>query len=273
MPLARWQSTITDEAGNVVPSASVEVRSEANGNLVALFTDRNGDVPKSNPFPADADGFAFFHAAGGAFRVTASQGAFLREWRFVAVGLGAESDLIFVPIGPDDPQVADLVERGDYDDEDEGFRVLVSDTGDGRAAIYTMGDGGSADWSDPAYLTGAPGNDGIGDRYDLSVTYQGRPGSGETFPRAVFTTTVTFPIDMAGSQAVAAIAADSEAVFSLQFNDVEFGTLTFASAATVGVFDAESPAEFDAGDILTIVAPSPRDDTLADIAITLTGNR
>lgn len=59
-------------------------------------------------------------------------------------------------------QVDDLTARAAYDDEDEGFNILVSDTGDGRAAIYTMGDGGSADWSDPAYLTGNDGLPGTG---------------------------------------------------------------------------------------------------------------
>lgn len=95
MVLARWQATITDEAGNVQPAASVTVRSEGVGNPLAnLFTDREGVTPTGNPITADGDGYAAFHVAGGAYRITAELGAFSQIWRYVAVGLGAESDEI-----------------------------------------------------------------------------------------------------------------------------------------------------------------------------------
>ena len=54
-------------------------------------------------------------------------------------------------------QVDELSDRDAYDDEDEGFSVLVSDVGDGRAAIYSKNSNASADWSDPAYVTGPSG--------------------------------------------------------------------------------------------------------------------
>lgn len=152
MAMARWQASVTDAAGNVVPGAMVEVRREG-GGLVQLYSDRAGTIAKGNPFAADSDGFAFFHAPGGAYRVRAYAGAFERIWRYVAVGLGGESDLTIIPLDPSTPQVAELADRDPYDDEAEGFRVIVSDTGDGRAALYTMGGGGSGDWSDPAYIT------------------------------------------------------------------------------------------------------------------------
>lgn len=93
MTLARWQATITDEAGNVLPSASITVRREAAGSpLASLFSDRAGATPIGNPFTAEADGYAAFHVAGGAYRITASLGGVTREWRYVAVGLAAETD-------------------------------------------------------------------------------------------------------------------------------------------------------------------------------------
>lgn len=95
MTVARWQATIQDDRSNILPGASVEVRSEATGALVPLFADRAGATPKSNPFAADGDGFAFFHAAGGAYRVTATSGASSRVWRYVGVGLGSEADTAF----------------------------------------------------------------------------------------------------------------------------------------------------------------------------------
>lgn len=93
MALARFQFTVTDQYGNVVPSASIEVRRETAGQpLVSLYSDRAGATPKGNPFTADADGFAFFHVAGGAFQVKATSAGFERIWRYVAVGLAGESD-------------------------------------------------------------------------------------------------------------------------------------------------------------------------------------
>lgn len=93
MTLARWQNTITDEEGNVLPGASVEVRREVGGSpLAALYTDRDGVTPAGNPLTADGDGFVGFHVAGGAFRVTATLGAFSRVWRYVGIGTASELD-------------------------------------------------------------------------------------------------------------------------------------------------------------------------------------
>jgi hypothetical protein len=93
MALSRWQATIVDEAGNVLPGAQVTVRREVAGApLALLFQDRDGLVPLGNPFPAGGDGFAAFHAAGGAFRIDAVSGSSTRTWRYVPGGLAAEAD-------------------------------------------------------------------------------------------------------------------------------------------------------------------------------------
>jgi hypothetical protein len=101
MTMARWQATITDARGNVVPGASVEVRRESAGMpLAALYSDRDGTTPLGNPFTTGSDGAAAFHAAGGAFQIVATAGAFSRTWRYVPVGLGGENDKLNVtPIG------------------------------------------------------------------------------------------------------------------------------------------------------------------------------
>jgi hypothetical protein len=93
MVLARWQATIVDDAGNVQPAASVTVREETSGNPLAnLFSDRAGVVSTGNPITADADGFAAFHVAGGAYQITATKGSFTRTWRYVGVGTMGEED-------------------------------------------------------------------------------------------------------------------------------------------------------------------------------------
>ena len=95
MVLARFQRTIVDALGNVLPAATITVRKEiAGAPLAVLYTDRAGTTPLGNPFAADADGFAAFHTAGGAFRITATSGATSIDWRYVPIGLAGEADAV-----------------------------------------------------------------------------------------------------------------------------------------------------------------------------------
>lgn len=95
MVLARWQATIVDDDGNVQDGATVTVRREVAGSpLASLFSDRAGVTPTGNPVTADVDGFASFHAPGGAYQITAAKAGFTRTWRYVAIGLAAESDFL-----------------------------------------------------------------------------------------------------------------------------------------------------------------------------------
>ncbi len=83
MSLPRWQSHVVDRQGNILPGATIQVIDEVTGLLAAIFSDRAGTVPLSNPFAADADGYAFFHTAKGAYRVDAFYPGSQRTWRFV----------------------------------------------------------------------------------------------------------------------------------------------------------------------------------------------
>jgi hypothetical protein len=85
MSLARWQATITDESGTVVPSASITIRDALN-NLVTIWTDAAGTVGAGNPFAADANGYAFGYMVAGIYKISAESGALTREWLDVFVG-------------------------------------------------------------------------------------------------------------------------------------------------------------------------------------------
>jgi hypothetical protein len=101
MVLARWQRTIVDDAGNILPGAQVTVRREVSGApLAVLYSDRDGTTPLGNPFTADAiTALAAFHAAGGAHRIDVVSGAFSQQLRYVAVGTMAEQDADAVSVG------------------------------------------------------------------------------------------------------------------------------------------------------------------------------
>lgn len=89
MALNVWQRSVVNEAGNVMPLASVEVRDQVTSNLVQLYSDYDGASPIGNPTAADADGFVRFYADTGRYRITATSGAVSRVWEDEVLGLPA----------------------------------------------------------------------------------------------------------------------------------------------------------------------------------------
>lgn len=88
MTVARYNLTAVDSAGNILPGASVEVRSEGPGTpLASLFTDRAGLTPAGNPLTADGTGDGGFYCAAGYYKITVTSGLFSKIWRYVAIGL------------------------------------------------------------------------------------------------------------------------------------------------------------------------------------------
>lgn len=89
MTLPIFQRTVTDEAGNVIPNATVEVRLESTGLLATIYDDRAGDPGDTitNPLTTGVDGFAQFYAAGGDYRIKATDpvSGDVREWRYVPI--------------------------------------------------------------------------------------------------------------------------------------------------------------------------------------------
>ncbi len=93
MALARFQRTIVDTSGNVVASPTITVRDQITNALISLYSDRDGSVAISNPFTGTSGGLAAFHAAGGAYKITATSGAFSITWDWVGIGTAQEYDL------------------------------------------------------------------------------------------------------------------------------------------------------------------------------------
>ena len=83
----------------------------------------------------------------------------------------------------------------------------------------------------------------------------------------------TLPQDLINSQGFARTAANAQADFDLQRNEVSVGTLRFAASGTVATFIHASDTVFVPGDRLSVIAPNPADANLADISFTLFGQR
>lgn len=101
--LAKWQRSIVDEQGNIVPNCNIEVRRQIAGMpLATLYSTRDGSgSPLGNPFQADSEGFAAFHVSGGPYKIRAYLGGFERIWDYVGIGTNSENDFgtTFVPKG------------------------------------------------------------------------------------------------------------------------------------------------------------------------------
>ncbi len=85
MALACWQLTITDDAGNVVPGASVRVVASPAGALATLKPNRDGSGTLGNPFTADADGFARFFVAQGTYDIRVTFAGNQRDHLYVTL--------------------------------------------------------------------------------------------------------------------------------------------------------------------------------------------
>ena len=108
-----FQRTVTNSSGDVLPSASVEVRRESDNALVQLYADRAGTVLLPNPTTADSDGFVQFFAASSNYKITATSGAGTVLWRYVDIGSADVRTGLAAPtgaamVGSDDGAVGSL---------------------------------------------------------------------------------------------------------------------------------------------------------------------
>jgi hypothetical protein len=109
--------------------------------------------------------------------------------------------------------------------------------------------------------------------YDVMLFLPGTQEDGQLLVELLFVRAVAFPEDLADSEAYAGAAPAAAAVMKLLKNDVEVGTVTFATASQTGTFDLAGGALFAAGDRLAVTAPATADTTLADVALGLKGVR
>ncbi|AOR76561.1 DUF2793 domain-containing protein [Novosphingobium resinovorum] len=135
-----------------------------------------------------------------------------------------------------------------------GLRAWVADEG----VFYV--------WDGAAWII-VPG------RVEVAGSFAGTVSSEAVVLRYVFTRTVSFKDEFAGSQARAGAAATGSTAFTILRGGSAIGTLTFSAAGTTGVFVSTGTGvvTFAAGDVLTVRGPSGADATLADLAITFLG--
>lgn len=124
-----------------------------------------------------------------------------------------------------------------------------------------------------AVNSGATAVEFIAAPYDIGTFCAGVPDSSELLLRFVAPRAFTLPAALTGSQVKAGIAATAATDFDVQRNGVSVGTISFAASGDSASFTFAVPVSFSAGDVLSVIAPSTADSTLADISFTFAGIR
>lgn len=108
----------------------------------------------------------------------------------------------------------------------------------------------------------------------LPVWRQGVPGDGELLFKCTFRSPVAFRMLLPWITATSEVPFTAEAVFTIERDGVQVGTLTFPAEGTVAALDQVLLLlGFIDGRVLTIHAPATADATGAGIAISMLGER
>ena len=139
MALPIWQRTITDNQGNVIPGAEVEVVNEATGLAADIFSNRAGTTPRTNPFFTGADGFAQFFVAPGEYRITATGPTGSITWRFNVL----TGDAALRNVGTGAFQVPTNGDLGTMSTQNANAVAITGGTVNGVSSQFVVGSAGS----------------------------------------------------------------------------------------------------------------------------------
>lgn len=84
-----WQGNIVDEAGNVIPSAVIDVLYAGTSTRPTIYADSSGTA-LANPFNADVHGFARFYTGFGSYDIRATGDGRIKTWHDVRLGDGSQ---------------------------------------------------------------------------------------------------------------------------------------------------------------------------------------
>jgi len=107
--------------------------------------------------------------------------------------------------------------------------------------------------------------------FDVAQFINGKPLTNEVLVKVIAPRQISLPQNLVGSYMKSGIAATSNTVLTVYKNGTSQGTITFSAGATTGTIST-SAITLNAGDILSVVAPTTVDSSFADFACVITGS-
>jgi hypothetical protein len=104
--------------------------------------------------------------------------------------------------------------------------------------------------------------------YDIACTFDGTMLDSQIMIELPMVRPISFAANMVPSRGYTNVVSTNPALFSIRKNNVEFGQMTFPNGANIAVFTGTATG-LSIGDVLTVIAPSPNDPTLADLGFIL----
>lgn len=136
--------------------------------------------------------------------------------------------------------------------------------------ISTYTDGGALRPDDALIVVRSGGNVRAFSRlYDVAFYFPGAPADDAIISRVVIPRACYLPSGGTDSRANAGTAATGSTTLTIRNGSTDIGTIVWSASGTVGAFTVAANRTLAAGDVLSVVAPSSADATLADISITL----
>lgn len=112
---------------------------------------------------------------------------------------------------------------------------------------------------------------GVVNAYDVAFYAAGTPEDAGIIGTFVATRAFSLLDDFAGSHGHCEVNPGATAVFSVQKNGVEVGTVSISSVGVFTFATSGGAVSFAAGDRMTLVAPTPQDTSLEAVALSFFG--
>lgn len=113
----------------------------------------------------------------------------------------------------------------------------------------------------------------ITQKHEVFGNYVGKPAVSGEILRYPCAQAIRLNAAFSGSQgSVRVVPSDGDQVYPIKKDGSQIGHMQFANGASTATFSGEA-VSFAAGEVLTVIAPSPQDSTLEDVGFIIFGDK
>lgn len=156
-------------------------------------------------------------------------------------------------------------------EDDAGTPIAIGARHEGLR-VYDRAAGALMAWNAASWVEVAGGGGG-GGSYDMRFGFSATPGADDVIDTVPIARGLSLPANLAGSVATVLTDPTASFVMSLKDDGVEIATITISTAGAFTFATTGGTAKtVSAGSILTLVAPTTPDATVAGMSLTILGS-